>query len=147
MRESLCGEEEPLDEWLAHADSSVNQSASYAYASDSIEPLIELSEAREAAGELVRAAYVSRAVSLRKEIPKHVSIDNLYRAQDLMERANDHTFIELEKDVIVRCMTADMGSERHLKASKRSESFVAGAEESHESLMAEGMVNRTFSIL
>ena len=89
----------PPDTWLTHADRIVLAQTSMAVG---LEALSALSEAREAAGDLVGAARAAWAASMHKSIVLRSSIHKnlVYRAADLLERADDKDLVSFEIEVV-----------------------------------------------
>ena len=135
---------EPPDEWLAHKDDTIKGFVADAFG---IEALSGLSEAREAAGELVRAAYCARGTSLAKGLPGDSMIDHLFRAQDLLERADDQEAFEYEKSVAGACWLWDFGSARHTKAGARQKHLLSQDKGSFDEIMATFLGDYTQSIV
>ena len=130
----LEDEQEPSDEWLSHPDNVIIMNAATTVGKDTLTSLLE---AREAAGELVRAAYCSFGISLLKGLAQTaVGFDFMYRAQDLLERADDSSAKEFEKAVLGLCWGADMGTERNLKANERAKVL---QDNQAEVVLAEGL--------
>ena len=83
-----------------------------------------LSEAREAAGDLVRAAEASWAGSLIPGlVPLSLTVDLLFRSQDLLERANDSKRMAFEMEVVKKASYTEIGSSRQMKAMQRREAI------------------------
>ena len=86
FRGALEEGEDPPDAWLAHPDSVIKANVAMALGLDT---LMALSDRHESAGELVRAAQASWAGSLLKSLSQSMVNDLVYRAADLLERADD----------------------------------------------------------
>jgi hypothetical protein len=121
LRGALEVGEEPPDAWLAHQDDVIKANVANAVGMDG---LTELLESRESAGELVRAAYCARGMSLSKGISPVTIADHLFRAQELLERADEKEAIEYELSVLNACWIIDFGSERSQKANWRKSALM-----------------------
>ena len=110
-----------------------------AYTRGEVDPLIALSEEREAAGELVRAAYASAATYYIKGISSALRNDQLFRAQDLLARADDKNALEFEQGVLNYITVSEPGTERYLKAMERGKNLGSGEVQTASSLLMEGM--------
>ena len=128
--------EDSADAWLTHPDSIVKTNAAMAVGLDA---LAALSEARESAGELVRAAQASWAASMMKGISQSIFNDLVHRAAELLERADDKEALDFEHEVLATAWYADMGSERSNKASQRQKVLAASSEATFESKVGEAL--------
>ena len=117
FRGALKESEEPPDSWIAHADDPIVSNAAMAMGLDT---LAALSEARESAGDLVRAAQASWAASMMKEISQEKYFDFVYRSADLLELADDENVRTFESAVLSKAFVCDVGTERNVKSQKRS---------------------------
>ena len=97
FRGALETDEEPPDPWMTHSDKCIRANVAMAVGLDALDAL---SEAREAAGELVGAAQVSWTARMLKGIDFSVDYDRLYRTSDLLERADDKDALDFEMKVL-----------------------------------------------
>ena len=136
FRGAMAEGAEPPDEWLSHPDQAILVNTAMAFGVDF---LTNLSEAWESAGQLVRAAHAIWTASVHKAaVPKSpVHTDMVYRAADLLERADSKEDMVFEAKVVMAAMMSDMGSERHTKACRRQIALGAGAEVSFETRIGE----------
>jgi hypothetical protein len=65
--------------------------------------LCALSEQKEAVGDLVQAAQIAYAAFYYKGTSEAAIVDVLFRAADLLERADDRGVLELELEVLDAC--------------------------------------------
>ena len=117
FRHSLEEGQEPPDEWLEHTDEVIKLNTAMAIGFDAI---TKLSQEREAAGNLVKAARASYATSLLQDIPHATKTDLMYRTTDLLEQADDESAREFEKAILSMMISYDMGSDRYAKTSRRA---------------------------
>jgi hypothetical protein len=102
-----------------------------------LEALAALSEAREAAGDVVGAAHVSFTASKLKGMDLGHSTALAYRATDLLERADDAAAADFEARALSWVIFKDMGSERNRRAKARSKKLKS--EGSFSGKMTEGL--------
>ena len=113
--------EEPPEEWLTHPDTVVISNAAMGVG---LNALVTLSEAKEAAGNLVRAARISWAASQIKGIAKATRFDLIYRTADLLETAANDEAVMFELKVISAAFSCELGSRRHRKCQNHAKVVV-----------------------
>ena len=118
---SLAEDEEIPNIWLVHPDDIIKAQAA---AVVGVDKLTALSEAREAAGDLVGAAEASWAGSLIPGLRSvFLYLDLLFRSQDLLERANDSQAMAFEAEVVRKACYTEIGSPRQMKALQRRQAI------------------------
>ena len=116
FRGALGEGEEPPDAWLVHPDQAIKANVAMAVGVDG---LVVLSNAREAAGELVRAAQASWVASSHKTISAATYIDFIFRTTDLLERADDTEARAFEVEALSVAWHKEIGLARQKKVVKR----------------------------
>ena len=139
FRGALLEGEEPPDAWITHPDRVVMGNVSVAVG---LHRMTALSETREAAGELVRAAQASWASSMMKGLPQATLNDLVHHSAELLERADDSDIVEFELEVLALACIHDFGSPRNLKVVSRQRALakVPGLG-THESKLAEALTH------
>jgi|MDSY01.2.fsa_nt_gb hypothetical protein len=100
MKGAMEGGEEVPDAWITHKDKIVKANVGAAVGFDA---LCALSEQKEAVGDLVQAAQIAYAAFYYKGTSEAAIVDVLFRAADLLERADDRGVLELELEVLDAC--------------------------------------------
>ena len=96
MRGALAEGEEPPDEWITHEDTTIRGNAATAVGVDA---LVAISAAREAAGELVRAAQASWAASNARFIDPSRHCSLVWRAIEILQHADNEQADEFELEI------------------------------------------------
>ena len=107
---------DPPDSWLGHSDNIVRINVAMAVGPEKLNTMLE---AREATGELVRAAHLAWTASMTKGIAISRQQDLQYRTGNLLERAKDEESLQFYAKVLTFLVAVDLGSERHAVANKR----------------------------
>ena len=97
LRGALDEGEEPPNEWIAHPDTIIVENVAIAVG---LEALEAFSNTYEKSGELVRAAHMSWAASLIKDIDSSQFNDLVFRTADLLDLANDDKSASFESAVL-----------------------------------------------
>ena len=134
LRGALEEGEDPPDLWLTHPDDIVKVNTAMAVG---IDDLLDLSKAREAAGDLVRAAEASWAIA-KTQGTTSMFLDMMFRTADLLERADDKDAMKFENEVLILATVYELGSDRSTKAHVRSHTLAAKSEASFESQVSVG---------
>lgn len=104
----MAEDEMPSDALMNHPDSMVKTNVAAAVG---LERLTALSNAREAEGQLVRAAQASWISSLLDTITPTVRNDMVFKTSDLLERADDETAAVFEKEVLRVALLSEVSSQ------------------------------------
>ena len=144
FRHSMVVGQGPPDEWIEHPDDAIKGNTAMAVGLDT---MTKLSEEQEAAGELVRAAHASYSASLLNDIPQTQKFDFIFRATELLEKADDKDALDFETSILLQITTGiDMGSDRYAHAQERMMNVAKSAEAtfSSKAMQALGMMGQSF---